>query len=170
MDNSNNLSRINNASSSDPLEISACLGFFMGTHEDVLGIGVFNMVGLDIFSSAKDLAGDVGLTAFKSLIDAVGHQIEAILPAETSVQFIAPNDVLVGVSKISSDQVLAVILKRNASISAIIPPIIEMAKLLKGISDKTNTLSLDKCLETYNRIISKSTTSSLPSSIRKIGA
>ena len=87
------------------LDASSTIGYFMGSYKDVLGVGVFNIFGGSLFSSAKNSNGDLGLAAFKSLLGLVGSQIDYILPAEANVQFIAPNDILVGVSKISTDKI-----------------------------------------------------------------
>jgi hypothetical protein len=159
------------AENPDAYEISSSLGYFMGSNDDVLGIGIYNMVGTSVFSSAKDLAGDVGLTAFKSLLNMVGHQIEAILPAETSVQFIAPSDVLVGISKISSDKILAVILNRDAQISHLIPNIVKVAKLLQNLAKKSEYLSNDVCKEACEKVqTTKAHSSTRTNIVKKFGA
>ena len=132
------------------LDASSTIGYFMGSYEDVLGVGVFNLFGSPLFSSAKDSNGDLGLAAFKSLLGLVGSQIDYILPAEANIQFIAPNDILVGVSKISGDKIMAVVLNREAQLSNIIPNLIKIAKLLQGMSIKANVLSNSKCMEYCN--------------------
>ncbi|MEA2071789.1 MAG: hypothetical protein U9O98_10935 [Asgard group archaeon] len=166
----NPLSEDDNVQFQDASEISISLGSFMGNCPDVLGIGIYNLFGNALFSSAKNLNGDVGLTAFKSLLGLVGSQIDTILPAQTNIQFIAPNDILVGVSKISNDKVFAVILNREAQISNIIPNIAKMAKLLQGISSKTGMLSSSKCLEVCNQISSTKKGSKRRNLVKKFGA
>jgi hypothetical protein len=130
-----------------PSEVSADLGQFMGLNDDVLGLGIYSLFGNSLFTSSKNEDGDVGLTAFKSLLSMVGHQIDFILPPEKNVQFIAPEDILVGVTKIGTDKIFAVVLDRNARIANVVPNILRMSKLLKGIAKKTGTLSNSKCKE-----------------------
>jgi len=144
-------------------DISLSLGQFMGYNEEVLGIGIYNLFGNSIFTSSKNENGEVGLTALKSLLGLVGNQIDFILPPEANVQFIAPEDILVGVSKIGTDKIFAVVLERNAKISSIVPNIIQMAKLLKGISKKTEALSNSRC----NDACRKATAEKLQRSGRK---
>lgn len=135
--------------------VSDSLGQFMGLNDDVLGIGIYNLFGNSIFTSSKDQNGDVGLTAFRKLLGLVGNQIDFILPPESNVQFIAPDDVLVGVSKIGTDRIFAVVLERGAKISSVVPNIIQMAKLLKGISKKSSSLSNSRCLDSYRKTIAE---------------
>lgn len=132
------------------LDASSTIGYFMGSYKDVLGVGVFNIFGGSLFSSAKDSNGDLGLAAFKSLLGLVGSQIDYILPADANVQFIAPNDILVGVSKISTDKIMAVVLSREAQLSNIIPNLIKVAKMLQSMTIKVNALSNTKCMEYCN--------------------
>ncbi|NHJ46751.1 MAG: hypothetical protein FK733_03080 [Asgard group archaeon] len=141
-------------------DVSSSLGQFMGNNKDVLGIGIYNIFGNSLFTSSKDQNGDVGLTAFKSLLNLVGNQIDYILPPEANVQFIAPEDILVGVSKIGTDRIFAVVLERNARISTIVPNIIQMTKLLRGITRKADALSNSKCLDAYQRTIAANKTTS----------
>jgi hypothetical protein len=131
----------------NPSEVSSDLGQFMGINDDVLGIGIYSLFGNSLFTSSKNENGDVGLTAFKSLLSMVGNQIDFILPPEKNVQFIAPEDILIGVTKIGPDKIFAVVLERNARIATLVPNILRMSKLLKGISKKTGTLSNSKCKE-----------------------
>ncbi|TFF85249.1 hypothetical protein EU523_00115 [Candidatus Heimdallarchaeota archaeon] len=139
----------------DPIAVSSKLGNFMGNFEDVLGFGIYDLKGEDLFTSVKDISGDVGLVAFKTLLSKIGDQITAILPTKRSIQFIAPNNILVGVTKISTEQLLAVILKRNAQISNIIPGIVEVARLLEGITEKVSSLSNDTCLQSFEKTITQ---------------
>jgi hypothetical protein len=132
---------------SGPSDVSSNLGQFMGINDDVLGIGIFSLFGNSLFTSSKNDDGDIGLTAFKSLLCMVGNQIDFILPPEKNVQFIAPEDILVGITKIGPDKIFAVVLERNARISTIVPNILRMSKLLKGIAKKTGSLSNSKCKE-----------------------
>ena len=156
------------AENSDP---SSTLGQFMGSYEDVLGIGVFNLFGGSLFSTSKDSTGDLGLAAFKSLLGLVGSQIEYILPSDASVQFIAPNDILVGISKISPDKIMAIVLNREAQLSNIIPNLIKVAKMLSGISHKTNALSNSRCLEACNETIAANSKSNKRRNlVRRFGA
>ncbi len=141
-------------------DINSSLGQFMGVNEEVLGIGIYNLFGNSLFTSSKDQNGELGLSAFKSLLNLVGNQIDFILPPEANVQFIAPEDILVGVSKIGTDRLFAVVLERNARISNIVPNIIRMTKLLKGIARKTDTLSNSKCLDAYRKTIAANKTAS----------
>ncbi|MHA1211314.1 MAG: hypothetical protein ACTSSH_02525 [Candidatus Heimdallarchaeota archaeon] len=134
-------------------DISRSLGQFMGYNDDVLGIGIYNIFGNSIFTSSKDDNGNMGLTAFKSLLSLVGNQIDFILPPEANVQFIAPEGILVGVSKIGTDRIFAVVLERNAKISNIVPNIIRMSQLLKGIARKSSSLSNSKCNDAYRRTL-----------------
>lgn len=153
------------------LDASSTIGYFMGSYEDVLGFGVFNLFGGALFSSAKDSNGDLGLAAFKSLLGLVGSQIEYILPAEASVQFIAPNDILVGISKVSSDKIMAVVLNRDAQLSNIIPNLIKMAKMLQGMTLKTNALSNTKCMDYCNMTMaSQSSPKQRKNLIKRFGA
>ena len=150
-------------------DISDSLGQFMGLNDEVLGIGIYNLFGNSIFTSSKDKNGDVGLTAFRSLLGLVGNQIDFILPPESNVQFIAPEDVLVGVSKISPDRIFAVVLEKGAKISTLAPNIIQIAKLLKGISRKTNSLSNSRCLDSYRKTVAaKSKTSNRRNLIQRL--
>jgi len=159
------------ASEANAHEISSDLGTFMGTFDDVKGIGVYNLAGYSLFSSVKDDDGDLGLKAFKSLLGLVGSQIDIILPPESNVQFIAPNDILVGVSKIGSNKILAVVLNRNAQLAHLIPNIIKVAKLLKGVSKKAGTLSNSICQDACNKTITeKSHSSRRKNIVRKLGA
>lgn len=137
-------------------DVSSDLGQFMGINDDVLGIGIYSLFGNSLFTSSKNEDGDVGLTAFKSLLCMVGNQIDFILPPEKNVQFIAPEDILVGVTKISPDKIFAVVLERNARISTIVPNILRMSKLLKGIAKKTGTLSNSKCKEVCQETMTRS--------------
>jgi hypothetical protein len=141
------------ASVTNESEASSSLGQFMGNNEDVLGVGIYNLFGNSLFTSSKDQNGDLGLTAFKSLLSLVGNQIDYILPPESNVQFIAPEDILVGVSKIGTDKIFAVVLNRNTRISTIVPNIIRMTKLLRGISRKTDALSNAQCQDAYHKTI-----------------
>ena len=153
------------------LDASSTIGYFMGSYKDVLGVGVFNLFGASIFSSAKDSNGDLGLAAFKSLLGLVGSQIDYILPAEANVQFIAPNDILVGVSKVSSDKIMAVVLNRDAQLSNIIPNLIKIAKMLQGMALKTNALSTSKCMEYCNMTMaSQANTRQRRNLIKRFGA
>ncbi|NHK32832.1 MAG: hypothetical protein FK730_15900 [Asgard group archaeon] len=141
-------------------DVSSSLGQFMGINDDVLGIGIYNIFGNSLFTSSKNQNGELGLTAFKSLLNLVGNQIDFILPPEANVQFIAPEDILVGVSKIGTDRLFAVVLERNARISNIVPNIIQMTKLLKGIARKTDSLSNSKCIDAYRKTIAANKTRS----------
>ena len=136
-------------------DLSSNLGQFMGLNDGVLGIGIYNIFGNTLFTSSKDTNGDMGLTAFRSLLGLVGNQIDYILPPEANVQFIAPEDILVGVSKIGTDKIFAVVLERDAKISNLVPNIIKMTKLLKGMAQKTSSLSNSKCLDAYKRTIAE---------------
>ena len=141
---------------SGPSDVSSDLGQFMGINDDVLGIGIYSLFGNSLFTSSKNEDGDIGLTAFKSLLCMVGKQIDFILPPEKNVQFIAPEDILVGITKISPDKIFAVVLERNARISTIVPNILRMSKLLKGIAKKTGSLSNSKCKEVCQEIMTRS--------------
>jgi len=159
------------ASEGNASDISSNLGTFMGTFDDVKGIGVYNLAGYSLFSSSKDEDGVNGLTAFKSLLGLVGSQIDIILPPESNVQFIAPNDILVGVSKIDSNKILAVVLNRDAQLAHLIPNIIKVAKLLKGVAQKTGTLSNSICQDACNKtILEKGRSSRRKNIVRKLGA
>ncbi|HUU78234.1 MAG TPA: hypothetical protein VMX55_07785 [candidate division Zixibacteria bacterium] len=150
---------------------SSTLGYFMGSYEDVLGIGIFNLFGGALFSSSKDSTGNLGLAAFKSLLGLVGSQIEYILPGEASVQFIAPNDILVGISKISNDKIMAIVLNREAQLSNIIPNLIKIAKMLSGIANKTGALSNTRCLNACNdTIAAKANPNKRKNLVRRFGA
>ena len=138
-------------------DVSCSLGQFMGYNDEVLGIGIYNIFGNSIFTSSKDDNGDMGLSAFKSLLNLVGNQIDFILPPEANVQFIAPEGILVGVSKIGSDKIFAVVLERHAKISGLVPNIIRMTQLLKGITKKSGALSNSKCNDAYRRTLEEKT-------------
>ncbi len=141
---------------SGPSDVSSNLGQFMGINDDVLGIGIYSLFGNSLFTSSKNEDGDIGLTAFKSLLCMVGKQIDFILPPEKNVQFIAPEDILVGITKISPDKIFAVVLERNARISTVVPNILRMSKLLKGIAKKTGSLSNSKCKEVCQETMTRS--------------
>ncbi|MFW9923555.1 MAG: hypothetical protein ACFFDW_09760 [Candidatus Thorarchaeota archaeon] len=171
MDISNNNAESGIDTEINTLDPSSTLGHFMGSYDDVLGIGVFNLFGGSIFSSAKDSNGNLGLAAFKSLLGLVGSQIDYILPGDASVQFIAPNDMLVGISKISTDKIMAVVLNRDAQLSNLIPNLIKIAKMLSGVSDKSSALSNSRCMDACNETMtSKLQSSSRKNLIRRFGA
>ncbi|MHA1125545.1 MAG: hypothetical protein ACTSO7_07415 [Candidatus Heimdallarchaeota archaeon] len=171
MNRSNPTPSLEFATDGSATDISSDLGTFMGTFDDVKGIGVYNLAGYSLFSSAKDDDGDHGLTAFKSLLGLVGSQINLILPPESNVQFIAPNDILVGVSKIGSNKILAVVLNRDAQLAHLIPNIIKVAKLLKGVAQKTGTLSNSICQDACKKTITdKARSSRRKNIVRKLGA
>ena len=134
-------------------DLSVALGQFMGLNEEILGMGIYNLYGNSLFSSSKNQDGNLGLTAFKSLLGLVGNQIDYILPPDANVQFIAPEDILIGISKIGADKIFAVVLQRNAKIATLVPNIIKIAKLLQGMSKKTESLSNSKCNKAYEQII-----------------
>ena len=154
------------------LDPSSTLGYFMGTNNDVLGIGIFNLFGGSIFSSYKDNNGNLGLAAFKSLLGLVGSQIDYILPGEANVQFIAPNEMLVGISKIGSDKIMAVVLNREAQLLNIIPNLIKLAKMLSNISSKAESLSNSRCMEVCSELSNSATiiTNNRKNLINRFGA
>jgi len=141
-------------------DISDSLGQFLGLHDEVLGIGIYNLFGNSIFTTSKDQNGEVGLHAFKSLLGLVGNQIDFILPPESNVQFIAPEDILIGISKIGPDKIFAVVLERDAKLATLVPNIVQMAKLLKGISKKTSSISNARCMDSYRKTLANRSKSS----------